>query len=137
MLTRVHHINFLVKDLTDGIARFQAVLGRAPERTDELTERGALTASFKLGETWLVLVQPTRADSAPGRHLAERGEGFFLLSLETDELDEEARRINASGVVAMAMSEPRQGIKDWRVMDLRPADTWGEQLQLVQEGPRD
>lgn len=134
MLTQVHHINFIVADLADGIRRFEAVLGRAPERTDDLTERGAKTASFKLGETWLVLVQPTRDDSTPGRHLAEHGEGFFLLSLQTDELAAEARRIDATGVVAMAMSEPRQGIKDWRVMDLRPEDTWGEQLQLVQEG---
>lgn len=134
MLTRVHHINFIVKDLADGIRRFQAVLGKPPERTDELRERGVLTASFKLGETWLVIVQPTRADSVPGRHLAERGEGFFLLSLETDDLVADARRIDGSGLVGMAMTEPRQGIKDWRVMDLQPLDTWGEQLQLVQEG---
>ena len=134
MLTRVHHINFIVRDLADGVRRFQAVLGKPPDRTDELADRGVLTASFKLGETWLVIVQPTRADSTPGRHLAERGEGFFLLSLETDDLVADAQRIDVSGVVGMAMAEPRQGIKNWRVMDLQPADTWGEQLQLVQEG---
>jgi methylmalonyl-CoA/ethylmalonyl-CoA epimerase len=134
MLTRVHHINFIVEDLADGIRRFQAILDKPPERTDTLAERGALTASFKLGDTWLVLVQPTRADSTPGRHLAEHGEGFFLLSLETEDLAGEAARIDTTGVVAMAMSEPRQGIKNWRVMDLQPSDTWGEQVQLVQEG---
>ncbi len=134
MLRRVHHINFIVRDLADGIERFEAILGAPPERTDELAARGALTATFKLGETYLVLVQPTRADSTPGRHLAERGEGFFLLSLETDDLTGEAQRIDESGIVAMAMSTPRQGIKDWQVMDLRTGDTWGEQLQLIQEG---
>ena len=134
MLTRVHHINFVVDDLTDGIRRFAAILGGQPERTDELPARGALTATFKLGDTYLVLVQPTRQDSVPGRHLAERGEGFFLLSLETDDLRAEAQRIEQSGAVGLAMSEPRQGIKDWRVIDLASEDTWGEQLQLVQEG---
>jgi methylmalonyl-CoA/ethylmalonyl-CoA epimerase len=134
MLTRVHHINFIVEDLEDGIRRFQAILGRPPERTDTLAARGAITATFQLGETALVLVQPTRADSTPGRHLAEHGEGFFLLSLETDDLAAEASRIDASGVVGMAMTEPRHGIKNWRVMDLQSDDTWGAQLQLVQEG---
>ena len=134
MLTRVHHINFIVENLADGIRRFQAVLGKPPERTDTLAARGAITASFRLGDSWLVLVQPTRADSTPGRHLARHGEGFFLLSLETDDLGAEAARIDATGVVGMATTEPRHGIKNWRVMDLQAADTWGEQLQLVQEG---
>ena len=134
MLRRVHHINFIVRDLADGIRRFTAVLGQPPQRTDELVERGARTATFELGETYLVLVEPTREDSTPGRHLAERGEGFFLLSLETDDLAAEAQRIEESGVVGMASRAPRQGIKDWQVLDLVAEDTWGEQLQLVQEG---
>lgn len=42
MVTGIHHINFIARDLE------------------------------------LVLVQPTRADGIPGRHLAVHGGGFFL-----------------------------------------------------------
>ena len=74
--------------------------------------RGARVARSRIGESWLVLVAPYDPDSVPGRYLEEHGEGFFLLSLAVDELD-----------------ETRAGILDWRVRDL--GEVHGANLQLT------
>ena len=76
MIKNIHHINFLVTELNRGIERFEK-LGLGPFHRDPLPNRGVETARAKVGATWLVLVQPTDPNGAPGRHLAEHGEGFF------------------------------------------------------------
>ena len=131
MISAIHHINFIVHDLDDAIERFEKTLGQPVASVDRLPDRGVLTARFRLGVTWLVLVQPQDPDSAPGRFLSERGEGFFLLSLATDDLAAEQRRIEATGLGFSGDSRP--GLDDWRVRDLNPSDTLGVQLQLAEE----
>jgi methylmalonyl-CoA/ethylmalonyl-CoA epimerase len=58
---KIHHINFLVKDLDAAEQRYRALLGLGPAIREALPERNVLTARFRLGESWLVLVQPLLA----------------------------------------------------------------------------
>jgi len=91
-----------------------------------LTQRGVRTARVKLGNTWLILVQPLTNDSVPGKHLAKFGEGFFLLSLETDDLESEIVRIEDNGG---ELSGPmRYGLDDWEVQDLSLNQFFGAQM---------
>jgi len=128
---QIHHINFVVEDLDEAIGRFERILGQSVQRRDGLPGRGALTARFKLGRVWLVLVQPTDASGAPGRHLAEHGEGFFLCSFGVDNLDATLGRLRESGVGLAG--PPRQGLDNWRVQDLDPEYSLGEQFQVTEE----
>ena len=109
----VHHINFVVRDLDEACARFEQALGLEPfERVDH-APRGATVARSRVGESWLVLVAPYDPESVPGRFLEEHGEGFFLLSLAVDELQ-----------------DSRAGILDWRVKDL--GEIQGALFQLTE-----
>jgi methylmalonyl-CoA/ethylmalonyl-CoA epimerase len=130
MTQRIHHINFLVRDLEQAIAAWQALLGRAPDSRDHLAARGVDIARFRLGETWLVLVQPVVDGTEPARHLAEHGEGFFLISLSVDDLAAETSRLGEERFIGPA----RYGLDDWRIRDLDPADFAGIQLQLCESG---
>ena len=90
MLRRVHHINFIVRDLADGIERFEAILGAPPERTDELAARGALTATFKLApflvvQLWVVPISNRQAVSTKPQ--------FALYNPIIDSLDWMANRL--------------------------------------------
>ena len=127
----IHHINFVVEDLDEAIERFETILGQSVQRRDGLPGRGALTARFKLGPSWLVLVQPTDANGVPGRYLAEHGEGFFLCSFGVDNLEETLVRLRESGVGLPG--PPRRGLDNWRVQDLDPEYCLGEQFQVTEE----
>lgn len=133
MFKRVHHINLLVRDLDTAIERYKTTLGIHSFVREDLPERGVQTARFKVGETWLVLVQPTNADSIPGRHLAEHGEGLFLLSLQTDDLTRAVASIQSNGGQFTSDSS-RQGLADWRVIDLSSEQFFGSQIQLTENG---
>jgi len=132
MLKNVHHINLLVKDLDVAVQRYQQTLGIGDMLFGDLSQRGVRTARFRVGETWIVLVQPTDPEGVPGKHLAEHGEGLFLLSFEVDSLAEAVGDIKRRGGQVLA-EQPRQGLEDWEVVDLDPEQTFGAQLQLVEQ----
>ena len=96
-VTSIHHINFLVKDLAKGISRYQQLLGLGDFIVDDLPGRGVKTARIALGEQWLVLVQPVDMEAVPGKHLAEHGEGFFLISYAVEDLQQSAAVVAAAG----------------------------------------
>ena len=132
MLKNVHHINLLVKDLDVAVQRYQQTLGISEMLFGDLAQRGVRTARFQVGATWIVLVQPTDPDGVPGRHLAEHGEGLFLLSLEVESLTGAVAKISERGGQFLS-EQPRQGLEDWQVVDLDPQQFFGVQLQLVEQ----
>ena len=133
MLKGIHHINFLVRDLDRAVERYERLLGVRVSRRDSLPARGVLTARFRLGEVWIVLVQPTGEEGAPAAHLRRHGEGFFLVSYEVDDVAAAAAGVASRGGHPQ-QSEPRRGLDDWQVIDLDPEDTFGVATQLVQVG---
>ena len=131
-VTGIHHINFLVHDLDQAEQRYRDLLGLGPALRDELAGRQVRTARFKLGDTWLVLVQPLSDEGEPARHLREHGEGFFLISFATEDLDAAISRVQAQGY-EFTSDAPRRGLDNWRVIDLEPGSTLGATLQLMEE----
>lgn len=132
MIRRIHHINFLVRDLDAAIDRYERILGRPVQARERLEDRGVETARFKVGETWLVLVMPTDPDSVPGQHMQRTGEGFFLISYEVDDAVAEAEALSRRGVGVLS-DMPRAGLEGWRLIDLDPADTFEVVTQLTEE----
>ena len=94
---KIHHINFLVRDLDVAEQRYRQMLGLGPAIREALPGRGVLTARFRVGEVWLVLVQPTSEQGEPAEHLRDHGEGFFLISFAVDDLDAALAHADAEG----------------------------------------
>ncbi|MDJ0917370.1 MAG: VOC family protein [Woeseiaceae bacterium] len=123
---RIHHINFLVRDLDAAIRLYEDSMGLAPFVEIDHAVRGSRIARSKIGETWFVLICPYDDTSVPGRHLKEHGEGFFLLSLGVDDLDEHLRQLEEA-----ERGDIRQGILDWTVADA--GMHFGASLQFTDE----
>jgi methylmalonyl-CoA/ethylmalonyl-CoA epimerase len=128
----IHHINFLVRDLDQAETRYRELLGLGPALRDDLPGRGVKTARFRLGETWLVLVQPTSQEGEPARHLREHGEGFFLLSFGVEDMGLAMERVMDNGG-SLTTAQPRRGLDGWQVIDIDPATSFGAALQLTEE----
>ena len=130
MIHRIHHINFIVRDLEAAIPAWERLLDLEVTSRDQLEERGVDIARFDLGQAWIVLMQPTRPGTLPADHLEKHGEGFFLVSFETDSLEEEIRRLGK----ASFNGPEREGLDDWRIRDLKMDGMFGARAQLVESG---
>ena len=130
-LLGVHHINSLVKDLDRAVSQYQSLLKVSDFEFDELPGRNVRTARFRAGETWIVLVQPI-GPGEPQRVLDAQGEGLFLLSFAVADLDATMASGEAAGG-QWVNGPPRQGLEDWRVVDVDPDSLSGGPIQLTEE----
>ena len=129
-LTHVHHVNILVRDIESAKREYRAKFNI--DFIDEtLPSRGVYTSRFRVGESWIVLVQPV-AEGEPMRQLRERGEGLFLLSLgvvQTESLAEAS--LNNDVRASSTASKVRDGIAGWRVADVQMGGEPKGQIQLA------
>ncbi len=132
MLKRVHHINFLVADLDTSIERYKDLFELESVEIEMLPERGVATARFDLDGVWIVLVQPVDNKSEPARILREQGEGVFLISYAVDDLDDAREKLVARGAISRS-AKARDGLLNWRVIDLNPEAVFGAAVQLTEE----
>src|SRR5210317_681325 len=108
----VHHINFVVCDLDSAEQRYRQLLRLEPAIREDLPARGVRTARFRLGDVWLVLVQPLSDTGEPARHLREQGEGFFLISFAVNDLDAAVSELQHRGK-SFTSETPREGLQGW------------------------
>ncbi len=132
MLQRVHHINFVVHDLEVAVKKYQELFGLENCEYLDHPHRLVKTARFKVGETWIILLQPLDSESLPGKHLQQYGEGFFLISYEVKDLGAAMESTKDKGG-SFKDERARAGILNWQVADMDPDSTFGARIQLVEE----
>jgi len=132
MLTGVHHINFLVADLDQAVDRYKDLFGLESVEIEMLPERGVATARFDLNGVWIVLVQPVDDESEPALILKQKGEGVFLISFGVDDLDDAREKLVAKGAISESATA-RDGLRNWRVIDLNPESVFGAPIHLTEE----
>ena len=132
MLRNVHHINFLVADLDKAVERYKDLFGIESVEVEELPDRGVITARFDVNGVWIILVQPVDDDSEPARVLREQGEGIFLISFGVDDLEDTRAKLVAKGAIDESATA-RDGLQNWRVIDLNPDAVFGAPIHLTEE----
>ena len=71
-LTHVHHVNLLVRDIESAKRDYGAKFNI--DFIDEsLPSRGVLTSRFRVGESWLVLIQPIAEGFLVGWYVWNKG----------------------------------------------------------------
>ena len=109
---------------------YRVLFGEPVGEPELLPQRGVKLARFRVGELWLILVQPTGEEGVPAQFLKEHGEGFFLMSCQVEDIRKAADLASSRGIRVLDKN-PRQGLEDWQVMDLSSDDLFGAYLQLV------
>ncbi len=132
MLTGVHHISFLVADLDKAVERYKDLFEIESVELETLPERGVATARFDANGVWIVLVQPVDDDSEPARVLKQQGEGVFLISFAVDDLEDARAKLAAKGAIDKSVMA-RDGLQDWRVIELNPDAVFGAPIHLTEE----
>jgi methylmalonyl-CoA epimerase len=86
---------------------------------------------FKIGESSIELVQPTRPDSPVGKFLEKRGEGFHHVAFEVEDLSVTLAELRRNGVEIID-EEPRRGAGGTRMAFVHPRGAFGVLTELVE-----
>jgi methylmalonyl-CoA/ethylmalonyl-CoA epimerase len=98
MIRRLDHVAIAVRDTEAALAHFRDHLGLEVIAVDEPPEVPVRLTYLDLGNTWLQLVEPLRADHPLARWLEEHGEGLHHICFGVDDVAGELARIGPPGL---------------------------------------
>ncbi len=129
---RLRQVVIAARDLEQTVAHLTAVLGiEVSYRDPGVAEFGLVNAVMPIGDTFLEVVSPVAAAAPARRFLERRGDGGYMVMLQSDRLDDDRRRIADLGVrVAWQVD-----LDDIRDTHLHPADVGGAILALDDARP--
>ena len=131
MLNRIYHLGYAVEDIEAASEFYKNNFGATPGEPEEVEEQGIVATMFRVGESRIELVQPTRSDSPVGRFLAKRGEGLHHVAFEVDDLREALAQLKRNGV-NLIDEEPRTGAGGMKIAFVHPEEAFGVLTELVE-----
>ncbi len=127
---RLDHVVVAVEDVKSAADVWSATLGLAVESFLQPEGSHLRLAKLPAGNAFVELAMPLTEDHRLARHLRERGQGMFSLSIEVDDLDAAVRYLRERGA---PVSTPEAGV--WpgtRVARINRAATHGVSIQLLE-----
>jgi methylmalonyl-CoA/ethylmalonyl-CoA epimerase len=132
MFDRVDHVGIAVENLERSIEFYERTFGVSCSHRERVEEQGVEEAMFKVGESWIQLLQPIGPDTPVGKFLARKGEGVHHIGYGVTNLVEALEHLKAEGV-PLIDEEPRRGSRGAQVAFVHPKGVGGVLVELVQE----
>ena len=135
MLEKIYHLGYAVEDLMATADFYRESFGAEPSEPETVEEQGIVASTFRVGESTIELVQPTRPDSPVGKFLAKHGEGFHHVAFQVNDLEAALAQLKSRGV-ELIDEEPRTGAGGTRVAFIHPKGAFGVLTELVESPHR-
>ncbi len=131
MLNKIYHLGYAVEDIEAASRFYRENFGAEPTEPEVVGEQGVIATMFRVGESMVELVQPTRPDSPVGRFLERRGEGVHHVAYQVDDLETTLRELKKNGVEIID-EDPRRGAGGTRIAFIHPKSAFGVLTELVE-----
>ena len=131
MLNRIYHLGYAVEDIEAASRFYRRNFGVEPGEPEVVDEQGIVATMFRVGESMIELVQPTRPDSPVGKFLERRGEGVHHVAYEVEDLHAALTDLKNNGVEVID-EEPRIGVGGTRMAFVHPKSAFGVLTELVE-----
>jgi methylmalonyl-CoA epimerase len=129
----IHHVTVAVRDIEEARATFEELLGAGGDGSESAASVvepfRVRTRDLHIGDGTLQIVSPLDADNPVMRFLERKGEGFYNIALEVDDLDAAVRELAERGV---RVSDPVATAPSVRSAFITMAATHGISIQLVE-----
>lgn len=134
---RIDHIGIAVKNLDEAVKFYKDVLGLELEDIEEVPEENVRVAMFRVGETYIELLQGITQDSAISKFIEKRGEGIHHIAIRVDDVDRSTEVLKSRGAV-LVYDKARLVSKGSRKINfVHPKSTGGVLLELVERVGRE
>ena len=129
MVTDIHHIGIVVKNLREAYRFWRDTLGLPLVREAEIADQGVRAALLAAGDSEIELLEPTAADSGVARFLAKRGEGLHHLCFRTPGVDQDLAALRRQKIPLLDEAS-RDGLAG-RIAFLHPRACHGVLVELA------
>ena len=129
MVTDIHHVGIVVKNLDEAYRFWRDTLGLPLVREAEIADQRVRAALLAAGDSEIELLEPTSADSGVARFLARRGEGLHHLCFRTPGVDQDLAALRRQSVPLLDVVS-REGLAG-RIAFLHPRACHGVLVELA------
>lgn len=109
MLTKIHHIGIVVRDLEEAFTFYRDTLGLPLHKMATVSDQGVKAALLPVGDSEIELLEPIAADTGVARFLEKRGGGLHHLCFETTDIVAELQAAKDKGL-RLIDQHPRPGL---------------------------
>ena len=131
MLEKIEHLGYAVEDLEAAARFYTERFGVEVGEPEEVAEQGIRAMMFRVGESKIELLQPTREDSPVGKFLGKRGPGFHHVAFEVEDIEDALKELKDGGV-ELIDEKPRVGVGGMRMAFVHPREAFGVLTELVE-----
>jgi methylmalonyl-CoA/ethylmalonyl-CoA epimerase len=125
----IHHITLAVRDVDEACDTFESLFGVSGGERRAVPAFGVRAVDVRLGGDAIEFAAPMYPDNPVRRFLERKGEGFYALALQVDDIQAAVRELAAKGVRVSAPVESEPGIYSAFVT---MSATHGLSIQLVE-----
>src|SRR5262245_22908645 len=129
MVTDIHHIGVVVRNLHQAYQFWRDTLGLPLVREAEIADQGVRAALLGAGDSEIELIEPVAAQTGGARFLAGRGEGLHHLCFRTSSVDDALADLKAKGAPLLDQAA-RDGLAG-RIAFLHPRACHGVLVELA------
>ena len=133
-MEKLEHIGIAVKNLSDSIPLFEALLNTDCYKVERVESEAVNTAFFSVGTQKIELLESTDPEGIIARFIEKKGEGIHHIAFAVTDIESEIKRLVAAGFVVLN-EKPRAGADNKLVCFLHPKKTNGVLIELCMEKP--
>jgi methylmalonyl-CoA/ethylmalonyl-CoA epimerase len=132
LFRKVEHIGIAVHNLDEADLIYHTMLGVPRYKTEEVISEGVRTAFYRVGETKIELLEPTRDDSPIARFLNTRGPGVHHIAFDVHDIRKSMQRLTEQGFV-LTSDHPMPGADNKLVCFVHPKSAGGTLIEICQD----
>ncbi len=129
---KIEHIGIAVQDLEEAEERWKKLLNTLSYKRETVESEGVITSFFKIGESKIELLAPTRPDSPIQKFLDKKGEGIHHIAFDVNDIEVKMKILAQQGFI-LINDQPKKGADKKKVAFLHPKSTGGVLIELCQD----
>jgi methylmalonyl-CoA/ethylmalonyl-CoA epimerase len=130
MITKVHHVGVVVRDMEQAMRFYRDTLGLHVHKIETIQQQGVKAALLTVGDSEIELLEPVAPDTGVARYLERKGEGLHHICFQVDSVDGDLDALKAKGV-ELIDQQPRIGLAG-RICFLHPNAMDGALVELCE-----
>jgi methylmalonyl-CoA epimerase len=127
---KVDHIGIAVKSVDESCKFYEETMGLKLVKKETVEEEKVRIAMFKVGESFIELLEPTSPESSIAKFIEKRGEGIHHVALGYDDVRAAQEFCKLKGAI-FVHPEPEDLKGDRIVNFIHPKSTHGVLLEIV------